>query len=428
MTQFILKRKFILLVCLVTVSGFITSCKKDATATSGKIQLLSFGPTGARHGDTLRFVGNNLDKVTEIVLTGATIPASAFISKSSEVILIIIPQSTQEGYAILKTPDGDIMSKTKVNFLVPVAITSVTAQARPGDNISIKGDFMNWIKEVRFSKDLAETTFVSKSLTELIVKVPARAKTGTLFISTGGTKPLVIETVSPLVVTLPAITSFTPSPIARDANLTITGTNLDLVEGVSFKGINGSITTFVSKTATQLVVKVPAAANKGKVTLVAYSGLMVESTASLLFIGDLPDLAPLKYAFYIDDFQNGWQDWGWNRNADYKNTENVRDGVASIKLDYIGQWGALKFASKSVDPAPYSEITFSIYGTPGTGGKKINVMANFANAYVVTIEEGKWVEYKLTKAQLGNPAKIDDFDFQNQDWTGKIYIDHVGMR
>lgn len=428
MTKILYNTKLFSITCFILAIGFITSCKKDTEADSGKVVLLSFGPTGAKHGENIIFIGNHLDKVTAVELVGATVPAASFKEHSSERIVFIIPQSTEQGFATLKTPDGDVVSKTKINFEVPVKITSVTKQARPGDNISIKGQFMNWVKEVRFSKDLAETTFVSKSLTELVVKVPVSARSGTLFISTGGTEPLIIETDSALVVTLPSITSFSPNPIDRGANLTITGTNLDLTMGVLFKGLTKPVTQFVSKTATQLVVKVPDTANKGKITLVAFSQLTVESTVSLLFVGDLPDLAPLTYAFYIDQLENGWQDWGWNRTATYNSTENVRDGTASIKNSYTGQWGALKFANGSISTAAYAQLTFSIFGTTGTNGKKINVTPNGGTTYTVIIEAGKWVEYKLTKAQIGNPATITELTFQNEDWTGIVYIDHVGLR
>ncbi|MEO6316638.1 MAG: IPT/TIG domain-containing protein [Chitinophagaceae bacterium] len=420
--------KLFLLVCLLSATGWVASCKKNNDTVSDKIVLLSFGPTGAKIGDTISFIGNNLNKVTAVELVGATVPSTAFTKSSPERIEFIIPAATQEGFATLKTPDGDIVSKTKINFNVATKITSITKQARPGENITIKGEFINWIKEVRFAKDIADTTFVSKTLTELVVKVPQNARTGTLLISFGGTKPLTIETDSVLIVTLPAITGFSPSPVDRGTNLTITGTNLDLAMGVLFKGLTDPITTFVSQTPTQLVVKVPAAANKGKITLVAYSTLTVESETSLAFVGDLPDLAPLGYAFYIDDLENGWQNWGWNSTATFNSTDNVRDGTASIKLDYTGQWGALKFANGSVSTAAYSEITFSVYGTAGSAGKKINVTPSGGTTYTITLEEGKWVEYKLTKAQVGNPATITDLAFQNEDWTGLVYIDHVGLR
>ncbi len=429
MIQIIIRKQLLPLICLLMLIGFGTvSCKKDKVTNDGNVVLLSFGPAGAKHGDPIIFIGNNLDKVTGIELVGASIPTSAFTEQTSERIVFVIPQSTQEGFATLKTPAGDVISKTKINFLVPVVVTSITAKARPGENISIKGQYMNWIKEVRFAKDVVETVFVSKSLTELVIKVPQTAQSGKLFISTGGTKPLIIETDSSLAVTLPMITGFSPSPIVRGANLTITGTNLDLAKGILFKGTTAPVTTFVSQSATQIVIVPPATATKGVISAVAHSGVITATTDKLLFVGDLPDLPVLGYAFYIDALQNGWQNWGWGSTIDFVNTDNVRDGNASIKLNYTGQWSALKFANGSLATAPYTEFAFSVFGTPGTGGKKINIAPSGGSTYTITIVEGSWTDFKLTKAQLGNPATITDITFQNQDWTGLVYVDHVGFR
>ena len=285
--------KLLSLICLVMAIGFVASCKKDTNADSGKTILLSFGPTGARHGDTLRFVGNNLDKVTEIDLVGAKVPASAFISKTAGLILIIVPPTTEQGFVTLKTPGGDILSKTKINFEVPVTITSMTAKARPGENITIKGEFLNWVKEVKFAKDISETTFVSQSLKELVIKVPVNARSGTLFLSSGGTKPLTIETDSVLMVTLPSIKTLSPNPVLHETNLTITGNDLDLATAVIFNGVTTPVTSFVSQSATQIVVKVPASASMGKITLVAGSTLTVVSADNLvLSLPSITTIAP----------------------------------------------------------------------------------------------------------------------------------------
>lgn len=407
----------------------IASCKKqDAKATDSRVQLLSFGPTGALHGDTLRFIGTNLDKVSEIQLTGATVAKTNFLSQTPELILIIVPELTEPGFVTLKTSDGDVVSKTKLNLEVTVTVTSFPTNARPGENITLKGEYVNWISSITFGKDKVVDSFVSRSLTELVVTVPMDAQTGSLFITYGGTEPMYFETDSVLNVTLPTLASMDPNPAEREKNLTITGTDLDLVHGVMFKGLTAPDTVFVSRSATQLVIKVPKEANKGKISLVAYSGLSIESTQSLLFVGDLPDLEPLKYAFYIDGLQSPWQNWGWNATVDFGNKDNVRDGEDAIKLEYTGQWGALKFANGSVATADYSQIAFSIFGTPGTNGKKINVSPSGGSTYTITIEEGKWVEYKLSKADLGNPATITELVFQNQDWTGTVYMDQVGLR
>lgn len=281
MIKKILNTKLLSLVCLIMAVAFIASCTKDPDVNSGKVELLSFGPTGAKHGEQLIFVGNNLNKVTGIELVGASIPASAFVEHTSERISFVIPASTLRGFATLKTPEGDIVSKTQVNFEVPVKITSMTAMARPGENITIKGEFMNWVTQVTFARDLAETSFVSRTLNELVVKIPVNAQSGKLFISTSGTEPLVFETDSVLMVTLPSITAISPNPVLHATNLTITGKDLDLTKEIIFTGVTAPVATFISQSATQIVVKVPGGAKKGKIKLVAQSMVAVESGSDL---------------------------------------------------------------------------------------------------------------------------------------------------
>ncbi len=106
----------------------------------------------------------------------------------------------------------------------------------------------------------------------------------------------------------------------------------------------------------------------------------------------------------------------------------MRDGTASIKQNYSGQWGALKFAGSSIATKGYSTFAFSVYGTPGTGGNKINITPSGGSTYTLTVIEGAWNEYSLTMAQIGNPSTVTDITFQNQSWTGIVYIDHVGFR
>ena len=55
----ILDKLLLSFICLVMTAGIISSCKKTNDVNSGQTQLLSFGPTGAKHGDTLSFIGNN---------------------------------------------------------------------------------------------------------------------------------------------------------------------------------------------------------------------------------------------------------------------------------------------------------------------------------------------------------------------------------
>ena len=515
MTKIIGNTKLLFLVCLVTAAGLVGSCTKNSDKVSDKVVLLSFGPSGAKHGDTISFIGNNLNKVTAVQLVGATVPAASFTKFTPERIEFLIPASTQEGFATLKTSEGDIVSKTKINFTVTAKITSFTKQARPGENITIKGEYLNWVKEVRFAKDIAETTFVSKTLTELVVKVPVNAQTGTLFISNGGSKPLTIETDSVLIVTLPAITALSPNPVLHATNLTVTGTNLDLTKEMLFTGVTNPISTFVSRSATAIVVKVPADAKKGKITLVANSKVTVQSSQDLDvilpsvdslspnpvdhlanltitgtnlnlvsgisfigvatpvttfvsqsatqlvvtvpdgalkgkltlsvtnstlvvesgildYIGGLPPLADFAFAIYTDALQNGFQDWSYTGTHDFSSTAIVRQGVNSIKAVYgAGGYEGITFHANTAAPTSgYTKLELSVFGVAGTAGKNLNLVINgsYGTTYPVALAEGEWKTFSFNLSAIGNPATLGEIVLQSAGWSGTVYIDHVGLR
>jgi hypothetical protein len=269
---------------LVLFVGVLASCdKKDSLPNDGKAALYSFGPTGASHGDTIQFIGINLNKVTAIQFAGtnAVINQTDFKKQTSELILLLVPPAAEKGLVTLKTPEGDIVSKTQFNIGVTTKVTSITAQARPGENVTITGTYLNWVDKVTFNRDKTVMAFVSKTQTQLVVKVPDDAETGPLVLHYTGTDSNYVQTADTLKVTLPVTTGLSPNPIKHQTNLTITGTNLDLAKKILFTGVSAPVTTFVSQSATQIVVKIPASTQKGKLTLVAASGVQSVSTMDL---------------------------------------------------------------------------------------------------------------------------------------------------
>ncbi|MFT3935428.1 MAG: IPT/TIG domain-containing protein [Chitinophagaceae bacterium] len=423
--------RLLLFVLFASAVCCIGACKKSDNPGSSKVELLSFGPSGAKHGDTIYFIGHNLNKVTAVQLTGATVAANAFIQQTSERITFLIPTATQEGYVTLKTPDGDIVSKTKINFNVSIKITSMTKQAKPGENISIKGEYLNWIKQIVFAKDVAETTFVSRTFNELVVKIPAAAQSGKLSVYFVGTKPLTVETDSVLLVTMPTIGALSPNPVLPKSDLTITGANLDMISGITFTGVTTPVTTFVSQSATKLVVTVPEGVLKGKLKFSVRNSTQTVESEVLDYLGGLPPLADFPYAIYTDALQNGFQDWSW-AGRDFSSTEIVRQGNNSIKAMYGsgGYEGITLHNDGGPSTSAYTKLEFSVYGTAGTGGKTLNLVVNggWGSPYTVTVPDGEWKTFTFNMSDIGNPASITELIFQSAGWSGNIYIDHVGLR
>lgn len=284
----IYKLRALLLVCLLVSVGVFTSCSDDEdVVNTGQVELLSFGPSGVMHGEKIKFIGRNLNKVESIEFEGATVARAQFTAQTSEMIELVVPAAAEQGRVVLKLAGGEeITSKTILSFEVPVTVESITGEAKPGTDITIVGTNLNWVDSLQFGTNPAMIkNFVSKSPTELVVTVPMDAKTSSLILYTGGTNPLVIETEQELTVYVPEATAISPATLKHGENLTITGTNLDLVKEVIFTGVGtAKATTFVTQTETELVVTVPDNASAGPLVLVAFSMEESPTTQSITVV------------------------------------------------------------------------------------------------------------------------------------------------
>lgn len=269
--------------CIVSTSVFLNSCKKDEEDTS--TVLNSFGPMPIARGAELQFIGTNLDKVTSIVLP-SHIEVTNFTTKSSTLITLTVPQEATPGFIVLKTPEGDITTKTEIGFSEPISITEFTPSTiKAGSELTITGDYLNLVENVILTDRVSvpKASFVSQSRTEIKLVVPAMSKTGKIAVSNGAEDPIIVYSSTLLTVKLPAFTTISPNPVKAGTQLTITGTDLDLVKTVTLGG-NKNITTFVSQSATQIVLAVPADTKDGKVSIIPASLVNVESSLPLLMV------------------------------------------------------------------------------------------------------------------------------------------------
>lgn len=272
------------LMCMTLLVGFFTSCEDPEGDRS--VELLSFGPSGVHHGDEIVFIGKNFDRVTSIVLK-PSVEVTSFTERTSTRIKLIVPLEAEAGKVIVKFKGGEIESKTILNFEVPVTIATIPAEAKPGTDITITGENINWIEQITFGSDVVvnKTDFISVSATQLVVTVPLEAQTGYLIFTTGGTKPLTFGTEEPLLVTLPSLTALTPAAIRHTSELTILGTDLDLVTSIVFGGgVEVAQADFTEHSLTEIKLAVPATATKGKITLKQISPVDVQSTNELTII------------------------------------------------------------------------------------------------------------------------------------------------
>lgn len=513
-----MKKKFLgqllTLVCFVLSFTILTSCDKE-DENSGKVELLSFGPSGVKQGEEIVFIGQNLNKVTSIVFfPEVEVSKDDFVSQSADRIHVVVPFETETGKVILKTSSSEIESKSIFSLEVPVTITGMTEEARPGETITITGENMNWIDAMAFTGDVVieQADFVSRSATEIVVTVPAEAKTGYLAFLTGGTEPEVITSDEPLIVTLPTVTNIAPLSVKHTQNITLTGTDLDLVTQIALSG-NKTVTTFVSQSETQIVLTVPVGTTAGTLKLtvaseesittsqsitiilpkgtnltpkpanpgaenITITGTDLDLVAELTLAGvtnpilanqfvshsatqivlALPATAingaityksihgysnnlgvsvliptagppPLDYYIYNDGLVNGWSKWdGWQTDAqDFASTEEVFNGSTSIKVTYNGQYGSLQIgAPPSTDISSYTTFSFRIYAP---AAQNFIVQLNGDADNYISVPQG-WSEVTIPVANMAGRAAVTELRFKNNNAGVPVtlYIDYVGLK
>lgn len=287
--------KTLTLIGLVSALMFVSnSCSKNESGSS-QVVLNSFGPGAIMRGQQLKFIGNNLDKVTAVVLPD-NIEVTTFVTKTSTSLVINVPDATVDGIVTLKTPQGDIETKTGLVVLEPITIASIApATARPGTTIKIQGTYLNLVASVTFgaNKTVVKADFVSQSPSEIDVIVPNDAQTAKIALADAQTIPNVIQSKDPFIVTTPVAATLAPTTVKAGTNLTITGTDLDLTKDVNFIGGTRVVSTdFVSQSATQIVVIVPADAKDGQLTLRPLSEVQVPTSAITLVAPTVSAVAP----------------------------------------------------------------------------------------------------------------------------------------
>lgn len=157
----------------------------DTNQYKGGISLSAFGPCPVARGGELRFLGSGMDKVQSISIPGCGEITDIKVVDNKE-IRIIVPQTAEPGLVVLKTPSGEIQTKTPITYSEPIDLESLSPNpVKPGDVLTIKGEYLNLIEEVIFPDNVivAKANFVIQKREEIQLKVPAEAKSGKIIIS-----------------------------------------------------------------------------------------------------------------------------------------------------------------------------------------------------------------------------------------------------
>ena len=272
------------MMCLMLFSCLtFTACDngddEDTNQYKGGISLNVFGPSPVSRGGVLRFLGSGMDKVTAVAIPGCDDITDIEVVSDTE-IRVTVPQTAQPGLVVLKTPKGDITTKTELTFTEPIALEAFApAEVKPGSELTITGEYLNLIKEVIFADEVTVPAdeFVSQSRQEIKVIVPDSAQTGKFILSDGAEIPNWIYSEGELEVTLPSVEApldlvdKKPGDVIR-----VSGENFDLVKKVQMpNGDEVEFTMTASSEGDELTFTLPDNVSDGEVTVLPASDVKV---------------------------------------------------------------------------------------------------------------------------------------------------------
>jgi len=322
------------------------------------------------------------------------------------------------------------LSCTKKEVVTPVYQVS-PVQGASNSVVTLTGSGLKDLLTISFDNGNVNSSFNPVFNTDgaIIFRVPDDANPGEqhiVFTNANGYQ----YSVPFKVLGLPVIISVNNYNFKEGTTFSFTGKNLDDVLAVKFAG-SDEVCTVVSKTATTLVITMPAT-DKYRTYL--------EITNQAGTVTTLEEFVSLtnNFKFFDDTYQNGEQDASWG-DAGFISTTEFKSGTASYGKNYQkGNWHQMGFGWNNIANANYKFLSFWMKGgsvnidmwvwtqqspgnnTPfGNAGQKISVPANV------------WSYYKIPVSQLNlwaNGPAFNQIGWRLQGPDGqdeKMYLDDV---
>ena len=265
----------------------LTGCKQEELSTdqysNDHLAFSAFSPNPVYRGGEITVIGSNLDQVSQILVPGVD-PITSFTVTGSgrecKLVFTVPVDGPEEGKITLVGKDGTkIESVAKLTYTEPIVFTSFSpASAMPGDELTIKGDYLNLVKEVIFEGASYVTEFVSQARYELKLIVPSNAITGRLIVGDSDeildpdTIANKVYSEEELTIGDPTVSSLSVALAKPGEPAVVSGKYLDMISKVVFAG-GVEVTDFsVADDGKSLTVAIPAAAQSGDVVAVDFAG------------------------------------------------------------------------------------------------------------------------------------------------------------
>ena len=216
-----------------------TSGTKLLQIESRSPQISSVSPRRVQYNQVVTVTGSNFGSSrgsSTVRIGSVVIPSSSLASWSNTRIRFRVPTNMRSGNVTVRTSTGT-SNAIRLEITSPYLASVSPSRVKPGDRLTLTGANFGsrrgsgYVLFAPNARPLASSDYVVWSGSRIVVKVPARARSGDVKVVTGagtsGGKRIVVESVAP------QITSVSPRQVLYNQVVTVTGINFGSSRGSS---------------------------------------------------------------------------------------------------------------------------------------------------------------------------------------------------
>ena len=306
-------------------------------------------------GETVTVKGSHLDLVTEVHVGDVTV--EAFKASASE-LTFTLPAAAGDDDVILVMASGVEVSAGALETVKPSGLDAAPAPVKAGQTLTITGSDLDLVTGV----ELPNAGWVEFENGEAITfEMPVSAQEGDaiLHMESG------LSVTVPFTLVKPEVTAYSQNPASAGSDVTLSGTDLDLVTAVIFGG--DQKVEIENAAADAITVAVPTAAETGAVFLALANGTQVEAPELTIdkpsgaYIANMPaDLYSPGDMFIIDienaDHLTGVQfdgvDVNYILNGSTLYVQIPESATAQTTITLVSDNGSVTYAM-NIDPGDF---------------------------------------------------------------------------
>lgn len=368
-------------------------------------------------GEALSLKGTDFDQIASVKFEGAEVKAADFKSQGKQEVVVNVPAKATDGTVYVVTKSGVEIAVGNIITVVPTNLVAAPNPVKNGATVTITGKDLDLVTDIAFpnnSEEVKNKKFGAQVSATVPKDAQEKDKDGNgIALSLANGKVVHVD----YTLVKPVVTACTPNAITAGEEVTMTGTDLDLVKSITFPGEKEQTvdTAKIVGTATQLKLTVPSACSGTgfKITMMNGMEVKVESGLSIKAATD-PAIASIT---------PGEATAGEYITITGKNLQNVEN-------IYIGEYKVTRYKVRSNTeyvcqvPANAKDGKFKVVMVDPDGNK-------FEGPEFTVIPQERDIAEYITN--MDNGKITYPFNFSWSSGSGKFYLnkdffDKVGVK